>query len=52
MTYTAAKKLRENNIIRVKKTSEELCIKDIDLREKDCYVLGNDGNVYHHRELQ
>ena len=52
MTYTAAKKLKENNIITVKKTSKQLCIADIDLREKDCYVLGNDGNVYHHRELQ
>lgn len=51
MTYTNAKKLVNDATVVIKKTKATVTVADIDLQDKDCFVLCDDGNVYHHRDL-
>lgn len=54
MKYINAKKLHNGDEIIIKKTNEILSVVSVEhyIYTKDVYVLCNDGNKYHHKEIK
>ena len=52
MRYRDAKKLHNEDQIRVKKTGRVLSVVETDVTSKNVTVLCDDGNEYHHTEIK
>ena len=52
MTYKKAYTLHNEDEVTVKETGEILTVIDIEVNGKNVLVECDDGNVYHHRDIE
>ena len=52
MTYRQAKQLHIGNIVKKKRDQKPITITDLEIHEKDVFIQGNDGRLYHHTAVQ
>ena len=52
MTYRQAKQLRIGDAIERKRSREPLTITNLEVHEKDVFIQGDNGRLYHHTAVQ
>lgn len=52
MTYKQAKQLRIGDIVEKKRNQKPITITDLEIHEKDVFIQGDDGRLYHHTAVQ
>lgn len=51
MKFSVARKLHNEDEITIKKTGQILRVVEVQVEEKACFILCDDGNQYHHMEV-
>ena len=52
MTYRQAKQLHIGDIVEKKHDQKPMTITDLEVNEKDVFIQGNDGRLYHHTAVK
>lgn len=52
MTYKQAKQLRIGDIVEKKRDQKPITITDLEIHEKDVFIQGDDGRLYHHTAVK
>ena len=52
MTYRQAKQLHIGDIVEKKRDQKPMTITDLEIHERDVFIQGNDGRLYHHTAVK
>ena len=52
MTYRQARQLRIGDIVEKKRDQKPITITDLEVHEKDVFIQGDNGRLYHHTAVK